>query len=869
MAEYLSIGPVDPNTSMWMRDAALTNTLPNQAQLSYDPRFFPYRWGQALWAYVGGRWGDAAVGQILKQVGQGVPYQDAFERILNSDLDQIIKDWHDSIRRSYLPLLTEQREARELATPLVVSRDKRGGYNVAPSVSPDGRQFAFLSTLNFLDIQLYLGDAQTGRVERRLVRGTSLDPHFGSLRFINSSGAWSPDQRHFAFTALRKAHDVVVLLDIQSARILREYEIPGVGEVSNPTFSADGNTVVVSAIKGGISDLYAVDLGSGATRQLTNDKIAQMQPAFSPDGRTLAYTTDAATDLDALTYGNYRVALMDWASGNVRLLPGTETGKNINPSWAADGHSLFFISDRTGIPNIYRADVGSGQLSQVTRLFTGVSGITELSPAISSASRADRLVFTVYERNGYNIYGLADGAKLAGTTPETPQLAANGVPLPELLPPNPRPAEPAYNRVLALLNDPSFGRPEASAPGTYAVAPYRARLSLDYVGQPQVGVAAASGPYARGGVYGGVGGIFSDVLGYHTVYGTIQAQGQLDEIGGNVVYLNQEHRVNWGASVARSPYIVGGYQQGVDGAGNLHNQLVVYRYFDNSAYGIAQYPFSRVRRVEFAAGARRITQDVKIQDWTYDQTGSALLNYSESKESLGEWNLGEATMAMVYDNAIDGYTSPIVGQRYRFEVAPTFGDLKFNSVSADFRRYFLLRPLTLAFRGLHFGRYGRDEAIPSAIFVGAPYLIRGYSYNSVTEGCLNELDSNPNGGADCQVYSSVFGSRIAVGNVELRLPLIRNTLHGNVQIPPVEAFAFLDAGAAWGRIQDNQGNIRETHLNFRTGTSNDPTERGFLTSAGIGTRVNLFGYVIVEADYVHSFQRSQPWHWQFSFQPGF
>ena len=69
--------------------------------------------------------------------GGAVP--DAFERILNSDLDQIIKDWHDSIRRSYLPLLAEQREARELATPLVVSHDRRGGYNVAPSVSPDGR----------------------------------------------------------------------------------------------------------------------------------------------------------------------------------------------------------------------------------------------------------------------------------------------------------------------------------------------------------------------------------------------------------------------------------------------------------------------------------------------------------------------------------------------------------------------------------------------------------------------------------------------------------------------------------------------------------------------------------------------------------
>jgi Tol biopolymer transport system component len=875
MAEYLSLGPVDPNTSMWLRDAALTNTLPNQAQLTYDPRFFPYRWGQALWAYIGGRWGDAAIGQILKQVGQGVPYQDAFTRILNSDLDQIIKDWHDSIRRTYLPLLTTQREAREIATPLVTTNlSHRGGYNVAPSVSPDGRQFIFLSQQNFIDIQLYLGDAQTGHVERRLVKGTALDPHFGSLRFISSSGAWSPDQQRFAFSALRKAHDVVVLLDIQSARILREYTIPGVGEISNPTFSADGNTIVVSGMKGGLSDLYAIDLNSGATRQLTNDKVAQLHPDFSPDGRTLAFTTDAGTDVNQLTWGNYRIALMDWATGQVRLLPGTETGRNINPQWARDGAGLYFVSDRTGIPNIYRSDVNTGALTQVTNLFTGVSGITTVSPAISSATHADRVVFTVYEHNGYNIYAIANPAQLAGVAPQTPQLAANGEPLPELLPPSPRPAEPAYNRVYALIHDPAYGRPDPSAPSTYAVAPYRSRLTLDYLGQPTVGVGAASGAYGQGGVYGGVGGIFSDMLGYHTIYGTVQAQGQVDEIGFNVVYLNQQHRVNWGASVARSPYIVGGYAQGLDQSGNLHNQLVVYRYFDNSAYGIAQYPFSRVQRLEFAAGARRITQDVHIQDWTYAPTGgggyAGPISYDEQKQSLGSWNLGEGSAALVYDNAIDGYTSPIVGQRYRFEEAPTIGDLKFNTLTADYRRYVLVRSLTLAFRGLHFGRYGRDEAVPSAIFLGYPFLVRGYSYNSVSDECLNELQTSANGGKACQVYQMLFGSRVAVGNLELRIPVIRNTLHGNVQLPPVEVFGFLDAGAAWGKIvTDNAGNTTATHLRFAFGPQTDPLQRGFLTSGGVGTRINLFGYLIGEIDFVNSFDRPNHWHWQFSFQPGF
>jgi len=64
--------------------------------------------------------------------------------------------------------------------------------------------------------------------------------------------------------------------------------------------------------------------------------------------------------------------------------------------------------------------VDGGALSQVTKLFTGVSGITGISPAISAATRADRLVFTVYEHNAYNIYTIDNPQQLAGTAPEAP-----------------------------------------------------------------------------------------------------------------------------------------------------------------------------------------------------------------------------------------------------------------------------------------------------------------------------------------------------------------------------------------------------------------------------------------------------------------
>src|SRR5438132_10989818 len=58
MAEYLSRGPIDPETAMWLRDAALEGHLPSIEDMTTDPGIFPYRYGHALWAYIGEKWGD-------------------------------------------------------------------------------------------------------------------------------------------------------------------------------------------------------------------------------------------------------------------------------------------------------------------------------------------------------------------------------------------------------------------------------------------------------------------------------------------------------------------------------------------------------------------------------------------------------------------------------------------------------------------------------------------------------------------------------------------------------------------------------------------------------------------------------------------
>jgi hypothetical protein len=102
MAEYLSLGPVDANTAMWIRDAAARERMPSLDRLG-DPDFFPYRYGHAFWAYVAGRWGDAAVGDMLRAAGPRGSVRDALEEVLGVDADTFTEEWHAATRQLYNP----------------------------------------------------------------------------------------------------------------------------------------------------------------------------------------------------------------------------------------------------------------------------------------------------------------------------------------------------------------------------------------------------------------------------------------------------------------------------------------------------------------------------------------------------------------------------------------------------------------------------------------------------------------------------------------------------------------------------------------------------------------------------------------------
>ncbi len=880
MAEYLTLGPVDPHTAMWLRDAAITGQLPTLQQLATDPRIFPYRYGHALWAYITGRWGDAVVGEILRQVGQGVPYQQAIRQILNIELEQLSEDWQAEVRRTYLPLLADWAEPTQVARPLITRAQRGGRVNVGPALSPDGRRLAFLSERGLLDVELWLADAETGEIIRRLVRGAALDVHFASLNFLASAGSFSPDGSQLAFSALRRGTNVIALVDVERGAVVREIPVANVPEITNPDWSPDGQSIVFSGSQGGITNLYLLDLQTEQARQLTTGRNADLMPAFSPDGQTIAFVTDRGpgTDLDALQFAGYRIALLDVGTGEIQLLPEMGAARNSNPIWTPDGQSLFFLSDREGIANVYRIDLGTGALAQVTRIFQGISGYTELSPALTGARAANRLAFSVFDRGGYNIYRLDDQAQLAGTpvtipSPPPPAVGApEAAPLPAQLPPAPRPTEEPFQRVATYLAQPLAGLPSPELAAAWEPESYRPRVSLDYIGQPQVG-ATVGGALGRGGLYGGIFALGSDMLAHHTLFGAIQAQGALDEIGFSLAYLYRPLRWDFGAGLQRIPFIQVGRRPAFfdPPTGLVRDQVVSFRTFDWQLQGMAQFPFSRAQRVEFSAGPRRLVRDILIQEVVYDPiieggqvVGVVNPRFQESRESLDAFNLFEGSAALVFDNALFGWTSPFAGQRYRLELSPTVGTLSFLSALGDYRRYFWLRPFTLAARGMHFGRYGLDaeeEQTVGQLYLGFPSLVRGYEFGALANRCVLAAQAGQEAAEACDVLDQLFGSRIAVANFELRFPLIQALVLGpGIGLPPIEGFAFYDAGLAWA-----------TGISpaFALGIPEEPGQRGILTSAGVGGRINLFGYFILELGYVRPFVGDRGWHWHFALQPGF
>jgi Tol biopolymer transport system component len=869
MAEYLSLGKKDAYTAMWMRDAYLNKDIPSIKDLTETNKYFPYRYGEAFWSYIGSTYGDTIIVPFFKNVARfGLDY--GIRKTFGYDERTLSRLWKSSIQSMYKPYLKDTTQ-----TPVgkkLIDFHNSGEMNVAPSISPDGKYLTFLSEKNLFTIDLYLADAHTGKVLRKLTSKIS-NTHIDEFNFIESAGAWSPDSKRFAFSVFGGGINKLIIVDAFSGKVLNEIAMGKAEQFSYVTWSPNGQDIAFSGMSEGESDLYMYNLGTQKLTQLTHDKYSDYQPSFSHDGKSIVFASDRTTYDKSLSQTiTFNLAVMDVASGKVTDIKVFDGANNLNPQFSANDKQIYFLSNRDGFRNLYRYTLDGGKVEQMTDLFTGISGITEYAPALS-ISNNDDIAYSYYRAQKYALYNgkasdfkpvVVDPGALNFDAAMLPPLKAVGV---DLINSN-------LNNFLAYQKIPT---------DSIKTIKYRPQFKLDYLSSSGVGVGVNT-QYGAG-LASGIQGIFSDILGRNQLFVGASVNGEIYDFGGQFAYINQSHRWDFGVAISHIPYQFGIgtttlETQNVNGKNQtvLSSNTDIIRNFQDATNIFTSYPLSKVTRIEFGAGISynyfrvdRYNDLYLIDSLAGKPSGQYEYITSDKKKianadeeaitgyNLRSYALYSLSVALVGDNSFFGITAPLDGFRYRIGADVNFGTYSFIAPTIDLRKYVRVKPVTFAARLYGYGRFASNIATNGLypIFLGYPYLIRGYESQTFYNN--NKAPTNN------YTIDQLFGNRIGVFNLEARLPFTGPEKLSVIKskILFTDLNIFFDAGLAWSpNDKVTFGLDPEPYKGLVTDPNTGQQVIGTkyshvpATSVGVSLRVNVFGALILEPYLAIPFQRT-------------
>ncbi|MBL9099793.1 MAG: PD40 domain-containing protein [Myxococcales bacterium] len=161
----------------------------------------------------------------------------------------------------------------------------------------------------------------------------------------------------------------------------------------DPHPSPDGRTVVFVRNDVAQSRLAFVDLKTREVVELPPfERVTQIySPRFHPDGRRVAFS--------AARPGGYRdLYVYDRGTKDIRRIT-ADRFLDLNPAWSPDGRWLVFSSDRDGIFNLYAHDTETGALHQVTNVLGGA-----FDPIVSNDGT--RLAYIGFSSIGYDVWAM-------------------------------------------------------------------------------------------------------------------------------------------------------------------------------------------------------------------------------------------------------------------------------------------------------------------------------------------------------------------------------------------------------------------------------------------------------------------------------
>ncbi len=724
--------------------------------------------------------------------------------------------------------------------------DGCGGAVRQPSWSPDGRTLAFAcqdgpvagasewDTGGFGAAGGAGGEGVGGAVGNARVggagRGGVADGAGGAVGAVGAAGASGGGSRGSGGSdgvPGEKGVEMVAagpwrirLLDMpagQRSRPAMPAAAGGGADQIDPCFGPGAGDLYFLSDRGGVRDLYRWDLAAGELFQVTAVTtgvagVTARSPALAVAARSgrLMFTVFAAGswEIHDLEAGAARGAAV--AAG-----PAAGAAATAKPGAGAARLSLLPPATETSL-----APLAAGQAAG------GVEGSGGGAVGAGASSSA--------------------GAPAAGAAPAKPSQAAG---------------EPGTAAAAGGTGAVAGGAPVGGAAGAAAasegdgsVVPYRSRLALEDV-SPGLGVGYSSLGYAVGA---DISARLGDVVDHYQVSADVQGGiSAFPEYGGSILFLDTAAPLQWGVQVGHVPSVSGFAQveelpagSGAPGPSAGLPSIAIDQIFElitqDQVELLLQYPFSPTERLQASVSYNHLGFAAK--DVRQVLTGTQVVQTSRfNLPDPASLTLYQGGLAMIGDTSLMGDTSPVRGQRYRAEVSASTGDLSFEQVTADYRRYFLFRPLTLAVRALHLGRYGDDANSPSLLplFIGDPTLVRGYELGSLSASECRPPSGAPN---TCPQFDRLVGSRLAVVNLELRLPLFgrSNMSLFELRLLPTELALFVDAGTAWSAHQPPV-----LHL------STDSDSRIPVASTGIAARFLVAGVAVAQVYVAKPFERPQ------------
>ncbi|HDZ41551.1 MAG TPA: hypothetical protein ENH59_07735 [Bacteroidetes bacterium] len=343
----------DYETDNMVRDGILSGRYEKLNFLEYDDAVYA---GHSFWRYVARTYGDPIIPNVIyltkiyKNVDDGLMY------VLGMKLKDLQKEWYEYYKGYYEKIENDQA-VNEPENKIHKTKKRRIIQDV--SISPDHRYIAYI-TYDWGKRRIFLHDTETGRRERIF----TIEPKYEQVADISYPVlAWHPSSKILTFINEEKGDLKIYFHRITGgkteSRNLLYFE-----KVLDFSYSPNGNRLVLSAVKDGLTDIYVHTIAAGTNEQITRDLADDLNPRYvNSEGNTIIFSSNRLNDtLDipfdplaetSLTYDLFTYDLDKDNKVAVRLSEGRYI-ERMQPA-TRNSREIYYLGDQTGTINKYLA----------------------------------------------------------------------------------------------------------------------------------------------------------------------------------------------------------------------------------------------------------------------------------------------------------------------------------------------------------------------------------------------------------------------------------------------------------------------------------------------------------------------------------